>query len=857
MSCDEQVRHISQKYAMAVAIAVINTKPADKTLEQHIEDIKTNINNEEMIMEDLDITICSDDFNFNDNNENDIINEANDENNDDRGFNDCEVQDSITVYKIIDDCVENNDENNDTLNNQSSEVLGVLEDVNDRAHKVVNHSKYDYYNGILTQPTTCNSSQDNSEFVDIDETFCKSAACTQDRYEMYKNQSEHNNETSKVQKHKETVKTNDHNRLDCQATEIYTVCGFTNKPDAIYLNLKDNSRVDECNNNLTIDSQLTEIYSVHGFTENRNSNIRNIELVTSDTRTNIDKDPNFDNQSTAVYNVCGFTENYSHIGPSQDWIVIPDKYVKGNKIPININGNEINCNKDDVLANDLDKQNVELKSQDSVVIKNVIIDNAIANKTDTSILNEVSHVINVNTMKIFDENSQSMLVTQNLVNDNKTNTNGEISLEPSMNMVKDDHIMLEELTESQAELIPFKVIEELNRIKMYLNKGVERGISNDGSVDSAYKSDSQSRSCRSGELESDTYLFYWLYTNFRSDWCVKMGEYPVTTFHQADRQLVCHSKLRKKLIHTYFIHTYLSRLSPIRVGRNNGTPNASIQTNLFRSFHIHQSFHTRSPVTGTFDLALLQHVAYLVDIRPSKLIFVYFPALQLSGNWTNQSAYCLYEYITRCPLVESTKQITEEISRVLGQLIDKLHTEEAYPQFLEELLEYINELLKGLYFDENGLLKKDENIHRLFLFNKSVHILRYTMEKITNILEKIHSSFTQEEPRELTNIVETENVPYIFHTLEIILKRYLKSKDTSEDNSQKSQDISLRRSDITDIWRRKWNPGYKDRKLVGSQEKTCPVSRCGEVLNKIVVDCMNGYSLVAYSALQCFNLLQL
>ncbi|XP_026747556.1 kinesin-related protein 4-like [Trichoplusia ni] len=235
-------------------------------------------------------------------------------------------------------------------------------------------------------------------------------------------------------------------------------------------------------------------------------------------------------------------------------------------------------------------------------------------------------------------------------------------------------------------------------------------------------------------------------------------------------------------------------------------------------------------------------------------------ALQLSDNWLNQSACCLFNYIMQCPLVAATRDITNEIAQVLSQLIDKLHEEEKYPSFLEDLLETIDLLLQQIYNgsnSENEFLTTDANIQRILLLNKSIHVQQHTIEEITKILEIFHTKVNEKDTTyELTNIEEIENVSYIFHILEILLKKHIKNKEILSQSSQQSQEEEkiLKKSSISDIWRKKWNPSQKV--FEGSKEKKCVLKVCSDVLNKIVVDCVSNYSLVAYSALKCFNSMQ-
>jgi hypothetical protein len=61
-----------------------------------------------------------------------------------------------------------------------------------------------------------------------------------------------------------------------------------------------------------------------------------------------------------------------------------------------------------------------------------------------------------------------------------------------------------------------------------------------------------------------------------------------------------------------YIHNITSRPFPFGVSRDHFLPLATILTNTFRFFHCHQIPHTRSPVSGTPDLALLQNFPNLV-----------------------------------------------------------------------------------------------------------------------------------------------------------------------------------------------------------------------------------------------------
>ncbi|XP_061381866.1 uncharacterized protein LOC116778261 [Danaus plexippus] len=219
----------------------------------------------------------------------------------------------------------------------------------------------------------------------------------------------------------------------------------------------------------------------------------------------------------------------------------------------------------------------------------------------------------------------------------------------------------------------------------------------------------------------------------------------------------------------------------------------------------------------------------------------------------NESAYCLMSFLKSCPLAVNIMDIVEEISKVLGRFVDKLHDAETYPKFLDDMLDSVGGLVNDLYessVDGDLMLEVDEKIQRIFLLNRSHHIMRYTIELITGKLEKLHTKLC--DSIEITQTATTENLCYMLHILEILLRRYTAIDNVSQ-SSVDSQGSVLRKNSLTDIWRRKWNLSDSD---VRVSEKTCIVTECRRVLNKILVQAIDNYSLISFSALQCLNIIQ-
>ncbi|KAJ0184233.1 hypothetical protein K1T71_000656 [Dendrolimus kikuchii] len=220
--------------------------------------------------------------------------------------------------------------------------------------------------------------------------------------------------------------------------------------------------------------------------------------------------------------------------------------------------------------------------------------------------------------------------------------------------------------------------------------------------------------------------------------------------------------------------------------------------------------------------------------------------LQLSITCLNQSAHCLLNFLTNYPLLPQTNEITSDISM-------------NYLPFLEELLDCISSLLKRLHQEENEedmLLKKEELSQRIIFLNKSVHIQKFTIEKIANILDATHTELIKKDAkREIQNISTIENLCYVFNILQVLLPKFLEHRENSSQPSQ-NEERGLTRSSLSDIWRMRWSGEIKIKSSEQNEEKCNVVEKLSEILNKLIVDCMDGYSLIAYFSLKCFNLLQ-
>ncbi|CAH2083445.1 unnamed protein product [Euphydryas editha] len=681
-----------------IAIAVLKTKPQNVSIDDHLNQLKSKIN----YQSDDDITICEDDFNIDDD---DAVMDEGD-------------GDSVTLLKDFD--INHLGDTEKTNNNSLLNVMQTLGDIEDPENEVItNNSQSTYFDG----------SQDDlnefiSNFVNEDDNLTLSEQFIQN-IDKENEQNASNNAIA------------DTNKIDSQQTELYTLA-FTEY----------NTHISQSQDNFVISKKLilnnkkNDLKAVNNVPENL---IKDKEVTNKLTEKNKEFYKNdITNKSLDENNVkykkTDLNTSFNHSNDTQ-YPITSDKNFENTT-------SDLSLNFDSLISN--------VHSQTSLTFDNLSDDqekNGVINKNKSKDITEslgefeYSQSLNFNTNSTINDFKSNLDLSQNRQHTKDTTPNidntkdavNKIEFDKTNNAninFDNDNIQkhlndntspedTSDLTNSQAEIVTFKVLEELSKVKSYLHR--KERIS---------KSDSG-----------------------------------------------------------------------------------------YRSFQPRYSGDSVS---------------------------------QCPGLWINESAHCLMNFIIRSPMVISTSEITEEISKVLGKLIDNLHEDEIYPNFLEEILETIDKFLKnvheGLNYGEN-ILNKDELIQRIFLLNRSIHIIKYTIEKITMILEKTLENLT--DAFEIQHTDKCENICYIFHILEDLLNRYNYYKTiSSQSSSQMSQDDKiLKKSSLTEIWRKKWNLSKVD-VCEGSSEKKCVLTKCGDVLNRIIIQAMEGYSLMSFAALQCFNLLQ-
>ncbi|XP_075989912.1 uncharacterized protein LOC142985561 isoform X2 [Anticarsia gemmatalis] len=647
MSFDDYAEHIYQKHRLCVALAIINTKPGNLTSNQYIEQLKSNMADN---MEDDDVTICSDDFEMDDDESVTILKDFNmggderslegdqfgeeqptnlQENSQSTYYNSQESQSILTPTSNATTYYENDHNTGKTFYIKQNTTENLDPSLN--TDKITNLKDL---NTSLNQDISQNlNNMTNSKEINtnLDQNIEKITNLGNNISQKTNNMSNFEEINANLGPNLDTIKPISTKNYDSDITYIDSNEITSKKAVNVFtINKKDILQP----TNINIDSQATILYTVPNFNEYTHySQSQNLISVPKNYLTNNDKirpvigkyrDPNIDENAEHEINfnntkvIKGINENKCNLNEGKIVIIddnsqnmveisqndVPNSesilnsqnnaFLKDFKVPndkeiehtqnINEYFNEINSfghnfDKNDTLYNTVkensDKitdyrrnsanlsQNSELITPDSI--------NFIQNSN-----NFTQHSAKITQYSAnFSHNYPQMPETK-LQNQNFENTTQNLDIS-QQNFENSDNIDIAEEEESQ-EIIPYKVLEELNKVKLYLRRK-DRRVSSDGySTDSGYRSDSQIRSSN------------------------------------------------------------------------------------------------RS-------------------------------ALQLSGLTINQSAYCLFNYLMQCPLVANTRDITMEIAQALGQLIDRLHDEETYPPFLEELLETIDILLRQIFKGQSS----DEN----------------------------------------------------------------------------------------------------------------------------------------------------
>ncbi|KAL4711058.1 hypothetical protein ACJJTC_015234 [Scirpophaga incertulas] len=728
MSFDDYANHIIQKYRLAVALAVLKDKPSDLSVEKYIELLRRKVNDKN---DNLEETICSDDFQIDDNitcsnitgiteidtsvltNITEVVRSA--------AVSYKSISEQVVTEEnkfsqsLLDEYIINNDatnpckvaqSNNKIHSNKINEII-----YNNDVSIAINTNKHPQYRSSINTQCLDNTNQDSvsilQNYVLNNSTQNKTSVKFRD-CSTNTNAAKFTNEASNQYARIDSVNNNDSISLIKGKVDSYRNIteGMQNNPKS--------QTLDHANYNDINEAQLQYIVLV-----NDNDFIRNAD------NTQI-----YDAPINSAVNFLENTQNYTQVSQSQT----DNVYVKGILLKAKTKGS----NKEEFHKHTNNETNILIKENNAKSNNDFKMIN---NTTNISINENDKYNNDIDMTAKLDESyypTQYAQISETEVNNLNISSH---ETEPQINeqnqkqqyTLKEQNEVVDcnENSKSQAELIPFKVLEELSIVKSYLGRRIEREINNEGSLESGYKSDSQSRSIK----------------------------------------------------------------------------NAS----------------------------------------------------QLPCNSVNQSAYCLLEYLTNTPLLAASQRITTEVSMALSKLIDKLHEEEKYLAFLDKLLEIVDELLQNLFesdnCEDNVLLRKDEEIERLLLLNQSRHIQAYSIERLSGIVEKIHDRISlRDEMYEVENIDQVENTCYVLYVLQSLLERYTKQKIEPTPTDSQNE---LKKSSITDIWKRKWDPKFKEQpKTEGTLKTKCVLVKCSEVLNKLVVTSIDGYSLVSYAALQCFNVLQ-
>ncbi|XP_045783276.1 uncharacterized protein MAL13P1.304-like [Maniola jurtina] len=956
----DYAQYMIQKHQLAIALAVIQTKPDDVPYEVFIDNVKNKIN-ERNKDSHLDITICEEDFNISDDirqcddqmtngddhimdNDHTIGDELNKSHDSVNILNNFELTDfddppkeNGDMSSLLDFMTEltNIGEKSEINSSQSTNFEETLEPVNivstktkeiadnNRAacdtcmvndHKignntaeVINNTNHTNNNDNITSDNKPNNTTDLNKSLS-NETYCESNNLTDRNKE---NGNNNNLNVHKLVKDSVNEMNIGSNNIDSQQTILYTFQGSTNnthvsqsqeenlvmanknlinKPkiasndNLSNLNVKESTQnkkdeLIDTNLNQNANNVVKNIYSEQDFENFYANNIEKLEQNTNKTNSmNVSQDyDHFDENDVSKVTIIGDkdeqrkhknVENNSDSHRKRLKVDGNENFTKLGPNASNKNSLEINFDKntgDDLLIN---SQNNDKTDFDTTGNRNKepTVNRGKDNLTqDFEFLNSLSDLPDVSQIALnfntddttdFDENASDNLFSPPSSQGLRSNLFCNTAFESTRN-VSDRHNMKPNFNNTLFNTIAKEIIGKSNIKGINKENSINLDEPEDIVIENKRK---ESVSNTNNGMESVINLNHLskdetleliskLKENLRLKQCIS-NNLP----NNETKEVISHQEKMKECISNNNTQLDIvrqndlsdnetdtqSEIVPFKVLEDLSRIKCYLNRNDRKSEGIHNSVDS--------------------GFKSSQARSSYLSASQYSEVWKNESAHCLLSFVTDSQLSAKTAAIADEISTILGKLVDKLHEEEKYPIFLEELLEKVNSLLNNVYEgnneESNALLKRQDVIYRLLLLNRSSHIIKYTIEKIITILEKTTSDI-KEDVFELKHTNEAENICYIFHILEVLLKRFKKSNDSSQMSIQNTQDDDriLKKSSLTEIWRKTWNL-TKSEVIEGSAKKACVLTKCGEVLNKLIVQAMDGYSLVSFAALQCFNLLQ-
>lgn len=226
-----------------------------------------------------------------------------------------------------------------------------------------------------------------------------------------------------------------------------------------------------------------------------------------------------DTQETVLYSMSDYTQN-THISQTQRYDTnrfdILDKYIKNNKqnsknleiskeiTPVKAYLNENDENGDtqlESLSMDLEIGKIVAKANDfgnNAIAGEIELRNGRKNQTTAMKQTQVETNRNTHLGQESQRTKETEVNTEEIGKENQENfmeieQNSQIQLEDDSG---------EDIFDSQSETtIPFKIIEELNKIKSILNRRNERRTSTDSySTESGYRSDSQKKCTKAGKI---------------------------------------------------------------------------------------------------------------------------------------------------------------------------------------------------------------------------------------------------------------------------------------------------------------------------------------------------------------------
>ncbi|XP_077297490.1 uncharacterized protein LOC143919165 [Arctopsyche grandis] len=227
-------------------------------------------------------------------------------------------------------------------------------------------------------------------------------------------------------------------------------------------------------------------------------------------------------------------------------------------------------------------------------------------------------------------------------------------------------------------------------------------------------------------------------------------------------------------------------------------------------------------------------------------------------NKIDESLEVLVDFLSNMSDDPSQNHLYKCISHIVSEIIDILFDRNIYlPTFnkISDIIEEKIDCIINTSDDYMGLVWKSK-LKSLYALNKSPVFIQYSLAKLMKSLDDLlhRLKVCDEVILEFDNPEYVDRTFFVFHLIEDLLVEYYSIRNKSEMNQEVAVETELDTDKIksSNAFSKNWNLPSDT-----SDKKNCMAefeNRIMDVLNQVVLDCVDSYPLFSFWALECIKI---